>query len=97
MNRLLIASLMCLTLVITACGGGGGFGEDPNPPEPPGPPEPPIVTDVRAGSGFGINFQENVLGISPDAIEATESAQLEVTLVDESGNLVSSVVTGEAA
>jgi hypothetical protein len=93
MNRLLIALLMCFTLFIAACGGSGGFGEDPNP-EPPGPP--PIVTDVRAGSGVGINFQQNFLGISPDAIEATGSAQLEVTLVDGSGNLVSSVVTGEA-
>jgi hypothetical protein len=86
MNRLLIALLMCFTLFIAACGGSGGFGEDPNP-EPPGPP--PIVTDVRAGSGVGINFQQNFLGISPDAIEATGSAQLEVTLVDGSGNLVS--------
>ena len=94
MNRLLIALLMCFTLFIAACGGSGGFGENPNPD--PDPPEPPIVTDVRAGSDFGINFQENVLGISPDAIEATESAQLQVTLVDEIGNLVSSVVTGEA-
>lgn len=92
MNRLLIALLMCFTLFIAACGGSGGFGENPDPD----PPEPPIVTDVRAGSGFGNNFQENVLGISPGAIEATESAQLEVTLVDESGSLVSSVVTGEA-
>lgn len=92
MNRLLIALLMSFNLFIAACGGGGGFNDNPDP----APPEPPINTDVRAGSGVGLNFQQNVLAISPDAIEATESAQLEVTLVDESGNLVSSVVTGEA-
>jgi len=98
MNRLLIALLMSFNLFIAACGGGGGGGGfNPDSPDPdPGPPEPPIVTDVRAGSGFGVNFQQNVLGIAPATIEATESAQLQVTLVDESGNLVSSVVTGEA-
>ena len=81
MNRLLIASLMCFTLFIAACGGGGGFNEDPN--------DPPITGNVRAGSGFGNNFQQGILGIFPSTIEATGSAELEVTLVDENGNLVS--------
>ena len=85
MNRLLIASLMCFTLFIAACGGGGGFNEDPNPD-----PDPPITGNVRAGSGFGNNFQQGILGIlGPSTIEATGSAELEVTLVDENGNLVS--------
>jgi hypothetical protein len=85
MNRLLIALLMCFTLFIAACGGGGGFNEDPNPD-----PDPPITGNVRAGSGFGNNFQQGILGIlGPSTIEATGSAELEVTLVDENGNLVS--------
>ena len=94
MNRLLIALLMCFTLFIAACGGSGGFGENPNPDPDP---DPPITGNVRAGSGFGNNFQQGILGIlGPSTIEATGSAQLEVTLVDESSSLVSSVVTGEA-
>ena len=83
MNRLLIALLMCFTLFIAACGGGGGFGENPDP-------DPPITGNVRAGSGFGNNFQEGILGIFPNStIGASGSAELEVTLVDENNNLVS--------
>ena len=60
MNRLLIALLMCFTLFIAACGGSGGFGENPNPDPDP---DPPITGNVRAGSGFGNNFQQGILGI----------------------------------
>lgn len=102
MNKLLLALMICFTLLISACGGGGGDGfngggsnVEPVNPTDPIVPGPDPVTSISVGNGIGLNFVEGDIGIAQPNLDASGKTSLQLTIVDQNGDLVTSSVTGD--